>query len=92
MGEILIGTFARKHPAARKPLQRFVEIARGADWTHFPAVRKSFATADYAPSTGTIIFDIGGNKYRLVARVDFKEQILLIERVLTHQEYDREVF
>jgi len=43
-------------------------------------------------ATGTTIFDIGGNKYRLVARVDFAEQLLLIQRILTHEDYSREIF
>jgi mRNA-degrading endonuclease HigB of HigAB toxin-antitoxin module len=34
---------------------------------------------------------IGGNKYRLIASVDFMEEMLVIERVLTHEDYDREV-
>jgi mRNA interferase HigB len=50
----------------------------------------TFATADYAPSTGTLIFDIGGNKYRVIAVVDFEEQTLFIRNVLTHEGYDRE--
>jgi mRNA interferase HigB len=89
-GEAAIAGFARKHAASRKPLQRFVSIARAAVWPHFPAVKETFPATDYAPATGTLIFDIGGNKYRLIARVDFDEQLLVIETVLTHQEYDRE--
>ena len=81
---------SQKDPASRKPLQRFVTIARTALWPHFPAVKETFATTDYAPATGTLIFIIGGNKYRLIARVDFEEQLLVIQTVLTHQEYDRE--
>jgi mRNA interferase HigB len=80
-GEAVVAKFAKKHPASRKPLQRFLEIAREADWPHFLSVKKSFAAADYAPSTGTLIFDIGGNKYRLIARADFEEQMLFIHRV-----------
>jgi mRNA interferase HigB len=89
-GETIIAGFARKHPASRRPLQRFVTIARNALWPHFPAVKEAFSTTDYAPATGTLIFNIGGNKYRLIARVDFEEQLLVIQTVLTHQEYDRE--
>ena len=89
-GEAVIAGFAKKHPASRKPLQRFVTIARAALWPHFPAVKETFASTDYAPATGTLIFNIGGNKYRLIARVDFEEQLLVIQTVLTHQEYDRE--
>jgi len=89
-GESAIAKFARKHAASRKPLQRFLEIARAAEWPHFPSVKQTFAATGYAPSTGTLIFDIGGNKYRIITRVDFKEQVLFIQSVLTHEEYHRE--
>jgi len=89
-GGAVIARFAHAHPASRKPLQRFVAIARTAVWPHFPAVKETFPATDYAPATGTLIFNIGGNKYRLVARVDFTEQLLAVETVLTHREYDRE--
>lgn len=91
-GEAAIAEFARKHAASRKPLQRFLEVARVAEWPYFPAVKHTFPATDYAPSTGTLIFDISGNKYRLIARVDFEEQVLYIQRVMTHEEYDREDF
>ena len=51
---------------------------------------ETFPAADYAPATGTVIFNIGGNKYRLIARVDFEEGLLVVQTVLTHPEYDRE--
>lgn len=63
-----------------------------AEWLHFPDVKRTFPAADYVRSTGRVIFDIGGNKYRLIARVDFDEQLLYIEQVLTHEEYDRKDF
>ena len=91
LGEAMIARFAKRHSASRKPPQRFLEIARTADWPHFPALKRSFAAADYT-SKGTIIFDVGGNKYRLVATVNFEKQILLIDRVLTHEEHSREDF
>jgi mRNA interferase HigB len=37
-----------------------------------------------------LIFDIGGNKYRLIARVDFEEQMLFVQAVMTHEKYNRE--
>ena len=85
-GEALLARFGRKHPAARKPLARFLRMAQEAEWRHFLDVKQTFSTADLAPSPGTLIFDIGGNKYRLIAKVNFEEQILLIDKVLTHEE------
>jgi mRNA interferase HigB len=52
-------------------------------------VKESFSATDYAPATETLIFDIGGNKYRLIAAVDFRGQSLHIEHVVTHAEYER---
>jgi mRNA interferase HigB len=89
-GRAKIANFARKRAAARKPLRRFLSILQSAEWPHFIAVKESFPAADYAPATGTLIFDIGGNKYRLVARVDFTEELLYIHRVMTHDDYNRE--
>ena len=54
-------------------------------------MKRTFPATDLGKQSGRLIFDIGGNKYRLIASVDFKEQILVIERVLTHEEYNREV-
>jgi mRNA interferase HigB len=85
------GQIRKKHAASRKPLARFLEIVRTAEWPHFPAVKKSFPATDYAPETETLIFDISGNKYRLIAKVDFEERVLLVQTVLTHEEYSREI-
>jgi mRNA interferase HigB len=89
-GDAAITIFHRKHNQARKPLDRFLAIARNADWRHFPEVKESFPATDYAPETGTLVFNIAGNKYRLIARVDFASKMLYIQSVMTHEEYDRE--
>lgn len=89
-GEAVLTRFAGRHAAARKPLQRFLEIARGADWPHFPALKQTFPATDVGRKTGKAIFDIGGNKYRVIAIVNFEKQALLIEEVLTHEKYNRE--
>ncbi len=89
-GEAVVTRFAKKYAASRKPLQRFLEIARAAEWPHFPAVKQTFPAADLGRKTGKVIFDIGGNKYRVIAIVNFDKQALLIEDVLTHEGYNRE--
>lgn len=87
-GEAIIAKFSMKHPSSRKPLQRFLEIVKQATWPHFAAVKNTFGSADYV--SGRLVFDIGGNKYRLIASVDFDEQILVVNQVMTHGEYDTE--
>jgi mRNA interferase HigB len=49
---------------------------------------KTLASADiYKEGT---IFDIGGNKYRLIAGVDYEAQVVRVKQVMTHAEYDRD--
>jgi mRNA interferase HigB len=86
-GEAALAKFSRKYPASRKPLQRFLAIVKQANWPHFTAVTRTFGATDYV--AGRLVFDIGGNKYRIVASVDFQEQILIVDKVLTHEQYDR---
>ena len=87
IGEAVAAKFTKKHPVARKPLQRFLTVVKEAEWRHFPDVKQSFAAADYTPS-GRTIFDIGGNKYRLIAVIHFNRGKLFVRHVLTHAEYD----
>jgi mRNA interferase HigB len=51
----------------------------------FAEVKQSFNTADFvAPS---VVFDIGGNKYRLIAGINFSRSVLFIRGIMTHNEY-----
>ena len=86
VGEHNIARFAKKYAASRRPLARFVELVQAADWKHFTELKETFPAADYA--SGVVIFDIGGNKYRLTATVNYELQTLLIEEVLTHEQYN----
>jgi mRNA interferase HigB len=89
LGETLVAEFARRHERSRKPLARFLEIARAATWSHMPDVKTSLPTTDFDARNQTYIFNIGGNKYRLLAAIDFEEQTLSIESVMTHEQYSR---
>ena len=49
------------------------------------AVKQSFNRADFvAPH---VVFDIGGNKYRLIAELNFTRRVLFIRGIMTHKEY-----
>jgi mRNA interferase HigB len=87
-----ITKFAKKYAASRKALARFVELADAAEWGHFEDLKQTFRAADYAPKNEVVIFDIGGNNYRLIATVNYELQILLIEEILTHEEYSKRKF
>jgi mRNA interferase HigB len=68
------------------------KIARKAHWQNYPDTKASFGQTDIVTgNTGrtATVFDIGGNKYRVVAHVDYTRQTVKIEAVMDHNEYDR---
>jgi mRNA interferase HigB len=74
------------YPRAESPLEVWYQIAKRAEWENFADVRKTFNAAD---SVGRfVVFDIGGNKYRLIAVIHFNRAKLFVRHVLTHAEYD----
>jgi mRNA interferase HigB len=82
----------RRHAAA---FDAWFRLARKARWRHFQDVKATFGQADVATGdTGrtATIFDVGGNKYRIVAHVDYLRQTVKIEAVMDHHEYDRELW
>ena len=80
--------FAARHRDAAEPLAIWYAIMAKTDFGSFAELKRVFGSADKVGKF--TVFDIGGNKYRVVASVDFHAQILVLDRVLTHQEYDRE--
>jgi len=83
--------FGRKWPAAVAPLDFWYRITAKAQWRSFADVKRVFGQTDLAKvsSGNTVaIFDIGGNKFRLVARISYEKGKVYVLRVLTHKEYD----
>jgi mRNA interferase HigB len=71
---------------AKSPLEAWYQIVKRAEWENFADVRKTFKTADLVGRF--VVFDIGGNKYRLIAVIHFNRGKLFVRHVLTHAEYD----
>jgi mRNA interferase HigB len=83
-----IKEFVRKHKDSNSSLNSWYRIATKAEWKNLAEVKQSYPHADlYGRCT---IFNIGGNKYRLIAKIDYRAQVLLIRKILTHAEYDKD--
>ncbi len=83
--------FWQSHHKARKPLEKWVQAVKQAKWNNWSQLKSTFRTADLVP-VGTrkfVVFNIGGNKYRLVTIVNFKGQIVIVEVALTHSQYNK---
>ncbi len=79
--------FWMQYPDAAKPLHAWYRIIRSNDYADFNNLRTTFASADYID--GLTIFNIGGNKYGLIAAIHYNRRKVYIRAVLTHKEYDR---
>jgi mRNA interferase HigB len=72
---------------ARTALQVWLETAKAATWQSIEDIRKTFPSADMAGRL--VIFNIKGNHYRLIVRMEFRSQRIYIKEFLTHAEYDK---
>jgi len=85
--------FGNKWPAAAAPLAEWYRVTQRATWRNFADVRATFGQTDQVKvnSGQTVcVFDIGGNKFRLVAFVSYAKAKVYVLIVMTHKEYDRE--
>lgn len=83
-----LNAYAAKHSTAKAPLQTWYAETRRATWLKFADVRATFNTADYV-GDGKVVFDLGGNNYRLVGLVGFKAARVFVLWIGTHAEYDK---
>lgn len=78
--------FAVVHADADTPLQAWRRLIEGGTFHSFAELKATFASADKVGNR--FVFNIGGNKYRLIASVSFSTQQVFVKAVLSHGEYD----
>jgi mRNA interferase HigB len=78
--------FVRKHADARLPFAEWIQKVEAASWKNLLDVKSTFNSADYVK--GLIVFNVGGNNFRILAEVVFVQQIVRIARVGTQAQYD----
>jgi len=79
--------FAVQHPQADVPLQGWRRVIEKNRFDTWAALKAAFNTVDKVGDL--VVFNVGGNKYRLIAHIRFEKQIVYIKAVLTHTDYDR---
>ena len=81
-------TFWQRHAQAEVPLRAWHQIAEHATWQSHAELLQTYPSADVVQRL--TVFNIGGNDFRLIARVEYERQEIYIRSVLTHAEYDKE--
>lgn len=79
--------FGALHADASEPLQAWRKVMEVGSYANFAGLRQVFRGVD---KVGDLhVFNIAGNKYRLIAYLHFGRQLCYIKHVLTHVEYDK---
>jgi mRNA interferase HigB len=79
--------FAADYPDASSPLMNWYRLVKRARWENFAEVREVFPSADQVGKF--TVFNIGGNKYRLIVVIHFNRKKVFVRSVLTHKQYDK---
>lgn len=75
-----------RHPESKAPLTRWFKVMQKTTYRSFHELRETFPSVDKVGDW--VVFNIGGNRYRLIAAVHFNRGKVYIRHVLTHREYD----
>lgn len=73
---------------AMSAMMEWYTTASDAQWNHFDELKKTFNSADYI-GDGKVVFDVGGNKYRIVGLVAYRTKRIFVLFVGTHADYDK---
>ena len=76
-----------REPRAEQPLKAWYAIARKADWASLADVKSAYGNASIV-GNDRVVFNIGGNRYRLIVRFNYARRTGYVRFLGTHAEYD----
>ncbi|MCA1579741.1 MAG: type II toxin-antitoxin system HigB family toxin [Acidobacteria bacterium] len=80
--------FWQKNPDAETSLRFWHSVSKRVIWRNPAEMKRDFAFADLVGNC--TVFDIKGNYYRLIVKIEYAKQTIYIKHVLSHKEYDKE--
>jgi mRNA interferase HigB len=83
-----INEFVSKHSEAKPSLARWYNVVKRLNFSNFTDLQQTFPSADQVGKL--TVFNIGGNKIRLIAAIHYNRKKIYIRAVLTHTEYDEQ--
>ncbi len=89
----MVQVMAARDPAAANSLARWLELAGEARWRRLSDVRRVFPHADEVKvesGRGVVIFNIAGNKYRLITAMHYDRDRIFVRMLLSHAEYSKD--
>lgn len=80
--------FWQKHPTAKAPLESWYAEAKKECWKTTSDIKLKYRTADFLKGD-RVVFNIGGNHFRLIVKIEYRLQLIFIRFIGTHAEYDK---
>jgi mRNA interferase HigB len=80
--------FWEKHPDALSPLSAWYAEAVKAQWSTPQDIKLQYKTASFL-GDNRVVFNVGGNKYRLIVKINYPYGTVYIRFIGTHAEYDK---
>jgi len=79
--------FWEEHPDAKEPLKSWFEEIEKAQWKSFNELKSEFGNCSLV-GNNRVVFNIKGNKYRLIVLINFVQKKTFIKFIGTHKEYN----
>ena len=80
--------FWEKYPETEQYLKTWFDTTMNANWKNPNDVKKTYATASILKNE-RIVFNIKGNSFRLIVKLNFEKQWIFVRFIGTHSEYDK---
>jgi mRNA interferase HigB len=87
LGIEILDNAIRRHRDLAAPVAAWLAVAKGGDWKSLNEVRRTWRNTDCVK--GLTIFNVKGNRYRLLATVNYGGQTIIVKDLITHAEYSK---
>ena len=87
LGKKILNDFKQKHADVQSQIESWIAEIEEAEWNTPHDLKSRYPKASLIGNQ-QVVFDICGNKYRLLVQVSYKNGMVLVKKVGTHKEYD----
>lgn len=91
VGRPRLAEFGRRHATARDVLAAWAAEVEAAAWSSPSEIKARYRTASFV-GNDRVVFNLKGNHFRLDAQINYSAQVVLVQRIGTHSEYEKWTF
>jgi mRNA interferase HigB len=91
VGRVVLERFCAAQPNCRRWIAAWISDVQGSTWRSPQDIKAHYASASFLADS-VVIFNVRGNNYRLVVRVAYQVQVVSVQWIGTHAEYDKKNF